>query len=151
MGIIAVYSIGQLCASVLERIERNIIYNQALVYSISVGKPLVVVGGTKGEHGSGDLCIDINPKSCQGASAFLWADIRAIPLPDKIGGAVFASHVLEHLPTVQDAQIALAELRRIADRVYIVYPHKWNPMAWLYPGHHIWVSINGNYVLFEQR
>jgi hypothetical protein len=151
MGLITIYAIWQLCASVLERIDRKLIYEKARNYSISVGKPLIVMGGTKGRHGSGDICIDIDPKSCQGALTFLWGDIRAIPLPDKFAGAVFASHVLEHLYTVHDARIALAELLRIADRVYIVYPHKWNPMAWLHPGHHIWVSINGNYVLFEQR
>jgi hypothetical protein len=79
------------------------------------------------------------------------ADIRNIPLPDKWAGAAFASHVLEHLPTPADARIALGELGRIADYVYIVSPRKSNIMAWLHPDHHLWVTQRGHRIRLQQR
>lgn len=150
-GLFGFASIWQSCSTILEHSERNVVYKQALKHARELGKPLVVVGGEKGRHGTGDLCIDIDPKSCRNAPAFMLADIRSIPMPNKWAGVVFASHVLEHLPTVRDAQIAFAELLRISDFVYVVSPHKWNPTAWLHPGHHLWVSQRGNGLVFKQR
>lgn len=145
------FSIWQSCASLLEMRERTKVYDLALRQARMMGKPLVVAGGSKGRHGTGDLCVDIDPRSCQGATTFLQADIRSIPLPDKFAGAVFASHVLEHLRTVRDAEIALCELQRIGDFVYVVSPHKWNIFASLHPDHHLWVTRKGQYLLFQQR
>ena len=145
------FSIWQSCASLLEMRERKKVYEVALRRARMLGKPLIVVGGSKGRHGTGDLCVDIDPISCQGATTFLQADIRSIPLPNKFAGVVFASHVLEHLPTVRDAEIALSELHRIGDFVYVVSPHKWNMFAGLHPDHHLWVIRQGQYLTFQQR
>ena len=83
----------QYLASTRENKERVLVYNQALEYSRTIGKPLIVIGGPKGNtkagilfgkwaHGAGDLCIDLNQQAC-GNSNYLNADIREIPLPDK--------------------------------------------------------------------
>lgn len=139
-----------LCATSLERLQRISVFRKASDHARLLNKKLIVVGGNKGRHGSGDLCIDLNPASCTNSPAFLQADIRSIPLPDKWAGVAFASHVLEHLHSPEDAQQALAELTRVADYVYIVSPHKWNPMAWLHPEHYLWVSQNRNGVQFQR-
>ena len=146
MGIILLW---YLCATSVERQPRITIYKRAAEHAIRLNKKLLVVGGAKGRHGSGDLCLDLNPVSCLNATEFLQADIRNIPLPDKWAGVAFASHVLEHMKTPEDARQALAELQRVADVVYIVSPHKWNPMAWLHPDHWLWVSQDRSGVHFE--
>jgi len=140
----------QIAVSCLERKQRQDVYNLAYRAALERGKPLVVVGGHKGRHGTGHVCVDVNTESCRGAPVIIKADIRDIPLPDKYAGAAFASHVLEHLPTVFDAEIAMKELYRIADRVFIVSPHKWNPIAWLHPDHHLWVTQEGETVTLQR-
>ena len=132
--------------------ERRQVFNQARNYADSVGKPLLVVGAPKFRfnHPCGDVTIDISPemaKFCDG----LVADIRQIPYPSGYFGAAFASHVIEHLPTIEDAEIALNELYRVADRVFIVSPHKSSIMAWIHPDHHLWVTAMGDGYLIEQR
>lgn len=151
----------QLLASAKENKERILVYDEALKYSRQVKKPLVVIGGPKGNtkagiifgkwaHGAGDLCIDINEEACGNAN-YLNADIKQIPLPDKYAGAVFVSHVLEHLNHKEDCIKAIQEITRIADRVYIVGPHKWNPFAWLHPDHKLWILVSENGIVIEQR
>jgi ubiquinone/menaquinone biosynthesis C-methylase UbiE len=79
------------------------------------------------------------------------ADVRDIPYPGGYFGAVFCSHVLEHLPTPEDACQAIKEMERVADRVFLVVPHKSSIIAWLHPDHHLWVTVDGNSVTIEQR
>jgi len=140
--------------------ERKTAYYFAESLARSAGKPLIVVGGNNHQilgfdlpfsaHGCGDICIDIDPNACKNGN-FLQADIREIPLPTGYAGAVFCSHVLEHLPTIADAEKAYDELTRIADNVVIVYPDKFSISAWTHPDHHLWVfGENGN-IVFEQR
>jgi len=132
--------------------ERRQVFKQARDYADSVGKPLLVVGSPKFRynHPCGDVTIDISPemaKFCDG----LVADIREIPYPDGYFGAAFASHVVEHLATIEDAKVALDEMYRVADRVFIVSPRKSSLMAWIYPGHHLWVIPSGDGYIIEQR
>lgn len=132
--------------------ERRQVFRQARDYADSVGKPLLVVGSPKFRfnHPCGDVTIDISPemaRSCDGQVA----DIREIPYPGGYFGAAFASHVVEHLSTIEDAQTAFAEMERVADRVFIVSPHKTSIMAWLVPGHHLWVTPSGDGYIVEQR
>ena len=143
--------------------ERWRAYESARAYADGVGKPLLVVGGRWGAnplrrllripaHGCGDICLDTEEHACTGCPAFIAADIRDIPLPDKYAGAALASHVLEHLPTIEDAQKAIAELHRVADAVYIVSPFKQDILAWLIPEHHLWVEQRPDGSVFlEQR
>lgn len=136
----------------IELEERRQVFNQARDYADSVGKPLLVVGSPKFRfnHPCGDVTIDISPemaKFCDG----LVADIREIPYPSGYFGAAFASHVVEHLATIEDAKAAFDEMERVADRVFIVSPHKSSLMAWIHPGHHLWVTPSGDGYIIEQR
>jgi len=132
--------------------ERRQVFKQARDYADSVGKPLLVVGSPKFRynHPCGDVTIDISPemaKFCDG----LVADIREIPYPNGYFGAAFASHVVEHLAMIEDAKVALDEMYRVADRVFIVSPRKSSLMAWVNPGHHLWVIPSGDGYVIEQR
>ena len=143
-----------------ELLERQSTYNYAEQYAKSIDKPLVVIGGNNHQvwgfnmripaHGPGDICIDKNADACLSGN-FILADITDIPLPDKYAGAVFCSHVLEHLAAIDDAQRAMNELDRIADAVFICYPGKHNPMAWIHPDHHLWINMDDGIISFEQR
>lgn len=136
----------------MEQGKRKTAYSAARESALLSGKPLVVVGGNKNRHPPGDVCVDLNPGSCTGGRfAYIQADIRRIPLPDGYAGAVYASHVLEHLPTVEQAQLALAELSRIGGDVYVVAPSKLDPIAWIHPDHHLWVHAGASGIRFEQR
>jgi len=151
MDILTGLGMYQLLISLEERRERDIIYEKARRSADARGKPLLVAGGHKRRHGMGDVCMDIDARSCAGAPVILRGDIRDIPLPDKWAGAVFAAHVLEHLPTVADARLAIAELERVADSVFIVVPGKSNPIAWIHPDHHLWLRFRNGRIEIQQR
>lgn len=136
----------------IELKERRQVFRQARDYADSVGKPLLVIGAPKFRftHPCGDVTVDISPemaKFCDGQVA----DIRAIPYASGYFGAAFASHVVEHMPTIEDAVTAFNEMERVADRVFIVSPHKSSILAWLHPGHHLWVTPSGDGYIIEQR
>jgi len=155
------YLLGyQSLISISEFAERNRVYDAAKSYAQRLAKPLVIIGGNSNQiwgislsiqiHGGGDLCIDIKPDACLNSN-YLYADVRNIPLPDKYAGAVFCSHLLEHLLTVYDAEIAWNEINRIADSVFVCYPSKLSIAAWIHPDHHLWVSSKNGEIYFEQR
>ena len=77
--------------------------------------------------------------------------VTQIPFLDKSFGAAFASHLVEHLPTTNDAKGALAELNRVAEAVFIVYPSRQSIAAWVKREHHLWVWQKGNVTYLEQR
>ena len=132
--------------------ERHDIFDQARDYASSVGKPLLVVGTPKWgmNHPCGDVTIDIQPGLGQACPVEI-ADVRDIPYPSGSFGAAYCSHVLEHLPTIEDAVQALDEMERVADRVFVVSPHKTSIMAWGYLDHHLWVTPSGDGYIIEQR
>jgi hypothetical protein len=144
----------------LEYDKRKKVYLLASNYAKSLNKPLVVVGGYNFQqwgidfdipvHGQGDLCIDIKPSACYNSN-FLQADIRNIPLPDKYAGAVYCSHVLEHLKTIPDAVLAYKELSRIADKVFLCYPSKLNISAWVHPDHYLWIDEKPDKIEFQTK
>lgn len=125
-----------------QQAERTQKYNQGLAYSRAAGKPLLVVG-TPGRffraHPCGDVTLDLNPmvlRQCpQGG---LVADVREIPYPPGYFGAALASHVMEHLPSVEDAILAWGELHRVADLVLVAGPSPLNLIARLVPDHCLW-------------
>jgi hypothetical protein len=142
--------------------DKNRKYNNARDYADERKKPLLVVGGPWGgrrlryrlkipAHGSGDVCLDIDGNAITGQPNAVIASITHIPFADKIFGAVFASHVLEHLPTVDDAKRALVELDRVAETVFIAYPSKQSIAGWFVPGHHLWVWRKGKITYVKQR
>lgn len=137
----------------IEQDERRKVFQQARAYADSTNKPLLVVGTPKSlfhNHPCGDVTIDINTgivTDCDVEEA----DVRSIPYPSHYFGSVYISHVLEHLPTIDDCYRALDELQRVADRVFVVTPHKTSLAAWLHPDHHLWVLPDGDGYIIEQR
>ena len=143
--------------------DKNQKYKAATTAAEATGKPLLVVGGPWGisrqrrlfwgmmAHGHGDVCLDIDRRAFEGCPCGVVADIRNIPFADKSFGAVFASHIVEHLPTVADAEEALAELERVAEAVFIAYPYRQSIIAWLMPGHHLWVWQKDGRTYLKQR
>ena len=131
-------------------------------YAKKNGKPLLVIGGPWGvkayrrlfdkpAHGNGDVCLDIDRRALEGHPCAVVASCTDIPFGDKSFGAIFSSHVLEHMPTTQMAEQALAEMNRVAGSVFIAYPSRQSIAAWIIRDHHIWVWQKGGKTLFKQR
>lgn len=142
--------------------QKNKRYKAAVSWSKKLGKPLLVAGGPWSNtgirrwlkmpaHGGGDVCLDIECRAFRGHPRGLVADVTQIPFLDKAFGAVFASHLLEHLPSINSANKALDELSRVAEAVFLVYPSRQSVGAWLHPGHHLWVWQRGNTIYIKQR
>jgi len=74
-------------------------------------------------------------------------DVLSLPFGEKQFGAVFNSHVLEHLPSIETCGQAWREMHRVADRVFTCLPSKLSLMAWLAPGHKLWVREVGEGVI----
>ncbi len=137
-------------------------YEIALDYSRRRNKPLLIAGGPYGNqrvrnllkipaHGNGDVCLDIDQNAIDGHPNAIIASVTHIPFSDKAFGAVFASHLLEHLPDTITAKQAVAELDRTAEAVFIVSPSRQSITGWLHPGHHLWVWQTGKTTYFKQR
>ena len=145
-----------------ETLQKHSSYKAAVFHARKAGKPLLVAGGPWSNrgirrwlnmpaHGSGDVCLDIERRAFQGHPCGVIADVTRIPFCDKAFGAVFASHILEHLPSTHYADRALDELGRVAEGVFLVYPSRQSVGAWLHPGHHLWVWQKDNIIYLEQR
>jgi len=115
------------------------------------GKPLLNVGcglpgsslrvALLGPTGWGDTNCDIaSSSSCDLSVRTCFCDITSLPWGDKEFGAVIASHVLEH---VEDPQLALNELHRVADEVFVITPAWWAPHTWVHPGHRWYIRADG--------
>jgi len=137
-------------------------YKAAAACAWKLGKPLLVAGGPWSNrgirrwlnmpaHSDGDVCLDIERRAFEGHPYGVIADVAQIPFSDKAFGAVFASHLLEHLPSIYYANRALDELNRVAETVFLVYPSRQSIGAWLHRGHHLWVWQKGNAIYLEQR
>lgn len=143
-----------------ERAEK---YQLARQTADALGKPLLVVGGPWGDnpfrklagisyHGHGDVCVDLAPYACEGASRFVQADIRDLPFANREFGSCFNSHILEHLPSAEDCAQAWRELHRVADTVFTCLPGKASIVAWLVPDHYLWVrEVSPGVLLVEER
>ncbi len=158
------FSVGswQLAVWIDETRHKSKKYKAAAACAKKTGKPLLVAGGpwgTKGfrqrinmpAHGNGDVCLDIDRSAFDGHPHGVIGDVTQIPFLDKSFGAAFASHLVEHLPTTNDAKGALAELNRVAEAVFIVYPSRQSIAAWVKREHHLWVWQKGNVTYLEQR
>jgi len=142
--------------------QKNKRYRAAVSCSRKFGKPLLVAGGPWSNtgvrqrlnmpaHGGGDVCLDISRQAFEGHPRGLVADVTQIPFLDKTFGAVFASHLLEHLPSISAANNALDELDRVSEAVFIVCPSRQSVGAWLHRGHHLWIWQKGNTIYIKQR
>jgi len=142
--------------------DKNKKYKAASAYALERNKPLLVAGGPWGNkrirhwlkmpaHNNGDVCLDIDRHAISSHPKGVIADVTHIPFLDKSFGAVFTSHLLEHMPTIDDAKKALAELNRVAEAVFIAYPSKQSIAGWVIPDHHLWVWQKGNTTYLKQR
>jgi hypothetical protein len=152
----------QLSVWIVETRAKNRKYKAATARARREGKPLLVAGGPWGvtrtrrrlkkpAHGGGDVCLDIDCRAFDGHPRAVLASVTHIPFADKCFGAAFASHLLEHLPTVDAASQALDELNRVAEAVYIVYPSRQSFSGWLVPDHHLWVWQKDSTTYLRQR
>jgi len=109
----------------IELAERKEYWNKAKQYARMVGKPFLVVGRPMMMYGCGDYTLDLNPVGeCENE---IQADIEDLSMfEDKQFGAVFASHVLEH---IEDIETGWNELNRITDRLFVAFPHPGYPHA----------------------
>lgn len=106
------------------------IFNLARKAAKQAGKPLLNAGCGSSFTDLSDVNLDIVPKE---VPHFVNGDIQKLSLfKDKQFGAVYASHVVEH---VEDVDAALQELDRVAENVYVITPFPLWPSAWICPGH----------------
>ena len=142
--------------------DKNKKYQTAQAYAQERGKPLLVAGGPWGAkqvrhwlnmpaHGSGDVCLDVDRAAIDGHPNGVIASVTHIPFSDKSFGAAFASHLLEHLPSTDEAKKALAELNRTAEAVFIAYPSRQSIAGWVIPDHHLRVWQKGNTTYLKQK
>jgi hypothetical protein len=143
----ATYALGSYANDVIVR--PNQVAALARSYCDRVGKPLINIGAgmpstslralVLGSTLWGDVNIDkAGPPVPHGRHNVSYGDAYDLrEWPDGHFGAVIASHVLEHL---ERPDLALAEWRRAADRVFVVVPPWYTPHAWLHPGHRWYIS-----------
>jgi len=109
---------------------RRPIFNRAKRAAKKAGKPLLNAGCRFTYTESSDVNLDIIPREVPN---FVRGDIQDLSMfKNKQFGAVYASHVLEH---VEDPDAALQELNRVAENVFIITPLLLGPSAWLHPDH----------------
>ncbi|MFH1651354.1 MAG: class I SAM-dependent methyltransferase [Chloroflexota bacterium] len=116
----------------------GLVFREARNAARAANKPLLNAGCKASFTEMSDVNLDIVPRP---APRFVQGDIQHLDMfQDKQFGAVYASHVLEHVP---DPDAALSELHRVAENVFIITPLPIYPWAWLYPGHR-WVFLGTN-------
>ncbi|GAI37254.1 unnamed protein product, partial [marine sediment metagenome] len=106
------------------------IFNRAKGAARKANKPLLNAGCGSAYTESSDVNLDIIPREVPN---FVHGDIQDLSMfKNKQFGAVYASHVLEH---VEDPDAALREFNRVAENVFIITPFPLGPWAWLHPDH----------------
>lgn len=132
---------------------------QAREYCNAVGKPLLNVGAGTAKSSVraavlgptlwGDVNIDLAaPQGPPGPNRVTYGDGTRIPYPDKYFGAVIASHVLEH---IDRPDLAVAEWRRVADKMFVIVPVWWAPHTWLHPGHRWFIDGEHAWPIWQHR
>ncbi|MFH1639573.1 MAG: methyltransferase domain-containing protein [Chloroflexota bacterium] len=160
--VVLVFFAWQVAVWLDEARDKNTKYRDATACAEHSGKPLLIAGGPWGikpyrywlkkpAHGNGDVCLDIDRRALRDHPCGVVADITRIPFAGKSFGAAFASHIMEHLNTTEDARKALDELSRVAERVFIVAPSRQSVTAWVKSEHHLWVWQKDNVIYLEQR
>ena len=135
--------------------ERQENFRLARGASDSSGKPLLVVGKPQEwdfsivGHPCGDVTLDIDPRVLeQCRTSGIVGDVTTIPFPDKYFGAVYVSHVLEHLDSQVAFNQAMDEIHRVADAVFVCWPRWWSPGAWSHPDHKLLLGEKNGTVTF---
>jgi membrane protein DedA with SNARE-associated domain len=161
-GIILAIAVWQLLIWGFEIRDKSRKYQAALGCAKKSGKLLLVIGGpwgvksfrrllNKPAHGDGDICLDIDRRALGGHPCAVVASATDIPFSDKTFGAVFTSHVMEHMPTTNAAKQALEEMSRVAESIFIAYPSRQSIVAWIMRDHHIWIWQKRGKTYLKQR
>ncbi len=161
-GIAGATAVWQLAVWIFETRDKKQKYRDALTGAEKSGKPMLVVGGPWGAlpfryalkipaHGGGDVCLDIDARAFRGHPCGILADVKEMPFRNGSFGAVFISHVLEHLDTAGGAAAALRELTRVSDAVFVVSPSRQSIAAWIKREHHLWIWQEGNVICVTER
>ena len=134
---------------IYENAQKHQVLKEAVRIASQSGKPLLNAGcGCYfwAAINQADVNLDVVPRNVPG---FVLASIEEIPFPDKYFGAVFCSHVLEH---VDDWRKADNELHRVSDNVFIITPSPLWVANWLHPDHKryfignkVYEKINGKW------
>lgn len=108
----------------------GLIFSEAKKAAEVSGKPLLNVGCKQAYTETSDINLDIVSRN---VPRFMHGDIQNLNMFGyKQFGAVYASHVLEH---IEDPDTALRELHRVAEKVFVITPLPIWPWAWLHPDH----------------
>ena len=137
VGVVGIAFGGYTAVSLLVDLhERGHLWQLARDAANRRGKPMLVVGSPKAQwdlfplYPYGDVTIDIEPHDVQVKKVDVM-EVGKVFAPKQFGSA-FVSHVLEH---VSDPVLALQQLYKVADEVFIAGPSPWGAMAWLVPSH----------------
>lgn len=113
------------------KFRRKKLYKQGELAAAQKGKRFLVIGEPDGEYPCGDVTVDLRENSK--CPVYVKENVESLTMfKNKQFGAVFVSHVLEH---VSDPHKAMAELARVADQVLVAYPYPWRLATWIVPGH----------------
>jgi len=106
-----------------DQVERHRAYNVARRYCNVVGKPLLLIGRRSfpWEPPNGDITLDLDPRVLNTPGG-VCADVRNMPFDDKTFGFSINSHVLEHLASAEDVEMAISECARVADYAVLLCP-----------------------------
>lgn len=137
-----------LLETVAQQAEKDLIFWQARETANALGKPLLNAGcgiwyQTAIMHS--DVNMDVKPRN---APNFVLGSIEDMGMfRDKQFGAVFCSHVLEHVNGLEQAR---AELERVADYQFIITPSPLFITNWFCPWHkRVFKDTHGQQVLLE--
>ena len=135
----ALHGLGRLHSTLIYTIAalgyNGFVFYEARKAARHADKPLLNAGCKSVYTRLSDVNLDIVPRK---APRFVLGDVQNLSMfHDKQFGAAYASHVLEH---VEDPDAALSELRRVADRVFVITPLPLLPWAWFHPDHK-WVLL----------
>ena len=130
----------------LEFIERGVVFSQARQTANALGKPLLNCGCGPWYTPaimSSDINFDIMPRNVPN---FIMGNVENMDMFDNGQfGAVFCSHVLEHVTNLERAK---AELARVADYQFIITPSPLSVMSWFNLNHRrVFKDVRGEAVL----
>lgn len=113
-------------SDIYENWEKQMKMHEARAFADSLKKPVLNVGCGNNPREIGDVNVDLlKPEECI-LPNYIQANVYNLPFRDKQFGSAVASHLLEH---VDDPKKMLAELSRVADRVFIAVPAPFNYLA----------------------
>jgi len=115
--------------------EKILVTEKAYNYARKREKPVLDFGC--GFRPRGDYNVDVKPRSAPNFVQIQSFESPRLPFPDRFFASALALHVLEH---TYNPDNALRELRRVAERVYILTPKPYWILTWLHPDHK-WVFI----------